>query len=488
MKHTSVRLALPLLSCTLLLTACPGATPTLNVPSDPAVLHGNWQGDLASATEVESAAFGGGQVYLLQREMAPLSPFPGAPSAPPKFSLALLALDAATGAELRRLPVESALAVRFRPAQDGAPARVLVLRHAATPTTQIALAELDPVTLVERRQTLLPGNESFRFSADGRWLFQSRTSPVDSHTLQPVTLPTPVQAELQLPQDTQARFVMWDFGERFLRVATRAQTAAGTPWTLRYFSADSGNAFGAQARHPVACAALSAAVLDAPADMVSLPDGGAALAYQDGTVELRDGADRLREVVNLGGCQALTLRVDGDLLTFADFQRGVLGTLRASDGEVLARRSFRPLTFGRSAQLVAGGTALLTRSVEGQGPLVALEDVSRQAWTLEPQVHTLRLETRATWQSKTMYTSTGTAVLDGVRLNFAATADSGSAELRPQGTPPRPVTWRGELRDEGGKLVARIGGHHFSGTPTQGVGLELQGLDRDFAFRGSLKR
>lgn len=416
----------------------------------------------------------------------------GGNAVPAKFSLSLLALDAASGTELRRVPVMSAFALRFRPAEDGVPARLLVLRSAPPVTGSAAqkmeLAELDPVTLVERKQTPLPAsNDGYRFSADGRWLLSGRAAPLDTRTLQPATLPETVQAELQPPQDTPTRYVLWDFGERFLRVTTRASTAPNTTSTTRFFSTTSGNAFGAPARHPVACSRISSDQMEAPADMVDLPDGGAALAYQDGTVELRDAQDHLRQAVNLGGCQPVMLRADGDVLTFADTYSWELGTLRASDGQVLARRTTATINPSNPPQLLAEGTALVARSPYDSGPLVAMERVTGQAWTLELKMHTLRLDTRATWKSKTEYSSVGTAVLDGEKLNFTATASAGGYELRPQAMPIPPVTWQGELRREDGSVVARIGGSHGKQTPQQAVQLELQGLERDFAFRGSLK-
>lgn len=486
MKFTPLRLALPLLSCALL-AGCRNSPPVISVPSDPAVLNGTWQGDLTAATGTWEAALGDGRVYLLQQESVPGFVRPE-PDSPPRLRRGLLVLDAATGTELRQLSLPSVLSLRFRPADDGVPARLLVLRTAppsGTGTGGVVLAELDPVTLEELKQTPLPTrSDPYRLGADGRWLLSGWDVPLDTRTLQPAALPQAVEAELQLPQDTPTRRASWAFGERFLRVSTRSSAAQTAPWSSRYFSVASGQAFGGPAQHPAACSNISVFQLEDPADMVSLPDGGAALAYRDGTVELRDASDRLREVVNLGGCQPVTLRVDGDVLTFAEPSSRELGTLRVSDGQVLGRRTVATLELGRPPLLVAEGTALTFSSSDS---LAALERVSGQAWQLTGQTHHLRLETRATWQSKTAYSSMGTALLDGERLNFAAVADSGGYELRPQGNLVMPVTWQGELRRADGTLVARIGGSHMNQTPYQNVQLELQGGERDFAFRGSLK-
>ncbi|MDL2344688.1 hypothetical protein QOL99_11070 [Deinococcus sp. MIMF12] len=116
--------------------------------------------------------------------------------------------------------------------------------------------------------------------------------------------------------------------------------------------------------------------LESPTDLVSLADGGAALAYQDGTVELHAADNRLRRLVNLGGCSAGALRVDGDVLTFADPQGGELGTVRVSDGQVLTRRTTTTLASACPPQLLAEVDRELDgyRTVQTFGELEAILD------------------------------------------------------------------------------------------------------------------
>lgn len=78
-------------------------------------------------------------------------------------------------------------------------------------------------------------------------------------------------------------------------------------------------------------------------------------------------------------------------------------------------------------------------------------------------------------------------MLNGETLNFTATAQSGGYELRLQVAPIAPVTWQGGLRRADGEVVTRLSGFHNKQTPFQGMGLELQDTERDFAFAGSLK-
>lgn len=488
MNTPRLRLALPLLSCTLLLTACPGNNlRVLDVPSDPAVLDGTWQGALTSAIGAGEATAGEDRLYLLQGERIP--GFVASPS--PRFRQDLVLLDLATGAERQRLPAKNTFALRYRPAEADQPARLLALRDvpAADPSAPqtLALAELDPLTLATLKQTALPDNNAgYRFSDDGRWLLSGPTEALDTRTLAPALLPEPLQEQLQPPQDTPTRFVHWVYGGRFLRVSTRDASAPNAPATERLYAARTGTAFGGAARHPSPCPYIATAQLESPSDVVSLVDGGAALAYQDGTVELRSREDALRQTVNLGTCQPLTLRADADVLTLSG-PRDELITLQISTGTVLQRQAINTLNATIRPQLVAQGTALLIRPQQADAPLLTLARVDEAGWKVAQKVHTLRLETKATWASRTAYTSAGTAVLDGETLNFTATAKSGGYELRPQIAPIAPVTWQGELRRVDGVLVARLSGAHFKGTPVQSVGLELQDVERDFAFAGSLK-
>ncbi len=498
-KRSPVRLALPLLSGALLLTACPGVRPIpIDVPSNPAVLNGTWKGTLQSSIDVRDAAWGEGRVYLLQQELASPAGLPMAyfPFTNPKVRPALVVLDAASGVELRRLDLAGSElhALRFRAAEPGQPARLVLLRSAVLVTgapASTVLSELDPVTLEETKQTTLPGSLwNYRLNTDGRWLISGSLTVQETRTLQPATLPQTIQDELAKPQEYATRNTSWDYGEQFLRVATRTAGAQHTPWTTRLYSVTTGQAFGGAAQHPLACTKFASDVLTEPTGMVNLPDGGAALAYRDGTVELRGPDDRLRRTIDLGDCLGHTLRVDGDVLTFAVVEENELqlGTLRMTDGQVLSRRRAATTYPIQYPPLEAEGTALMARPRWRVGiPLVELQRTSGAGWLLEKETHTLHLDTRATWTSKAEYSSVGEAWLDGERLNFAATVRSGTMEFRPQATAPVPPSWQGTLSRLDGTVVARVQGTHWNMEAQQAVMLELQGSERDFAFNGLLR-
>lgn len=493
MTSAPVRLAVPLLSCALLLTACPGGPRVINVPSSPSVLNGTWMGELTSTLQVGDAALYDGRVLMLQSETVQSLPFmvPLQPAA--KVSVNVVALDAATGSELQRVTLPDATTLRLRAAQGSAPARLVVLRRLPSQdqnmTRTTELVELDPLTLAERRRVLVPGGQDGSgLSADGRRVLRSQQAPLDSLTLQPALLSPALQAQLDAPQTPATRLVAWEFGDRFLRVSTTPAAPSKAPWATRYYAAEGDSVFGAAPLHPLGCPEVDRWQLENPTDMVSLPDGGAALAYSDGVIELRGPQDQVRRTVNTGACLPIALRADGDVLTFVSPFDGKLGTLRASDGAVLSQRTANPLKAFGVQQPIAQGTVLLTNAIAQGGPLMALERVTGPGWSTARKVHTLNLETQATWVSKTAYTSAGTAVLDGEKLNFSATADSGSYELRSQAVALRPVTWQGELRRADGHLVARVSGRHSDEPiPLQFVGLEVQDVDRDFAFSGQLK-
>lgn len=483
MKRTSFRLAVPLLSCTLLLTACPGTKPTtIDVPSNPAVLDGIWEGELATDVLLRPEAAGEDRLYLLRDETR-------LASSPGRDTRLLVVLDAATGTELQSLPLEGAQAVRLRPAGDGAPARLLVLHGASvSPARPTALSEHDPVTLKELRRVPLPDwSGSVFLSDDGRWLLSGTDVPVDTRTGQLASLPAAVLEQLARSQDPVTRRVGWRSEGDFLYVE-RYPSQPNETYSIVFFSAVTGQAFGGLAQHPAACT-VTPSDLTTPTDLVDLPDGGAALAYPDGTVELRDAQDRLRQVVRPGGCAPYHLRIDGDVLTFAGGFSRTLGTLRVSDGKLLSQRNSGTGPGQASPWLVGAGTVLWVRNPQAPGALLTLERASGELWNLPPQLHRLRLDTRATWQSKTQYTSLGTGMLDGERLNFSAVATAQGYELRPQTSPPvRRVVWKGELRREDGHLVARLEGTHGDQAASHWVKINLQDMDRDFAFVGELRR
>lgn len=146
-----------------------------------------------------------------------------------------------------------------------------------------------------------------------------------------------------------------------------------------------------------------------------------------------------------------------------------LATLRSGDGAELGRKTLNTLNGTIRPQLVAQGAALLIRPQQEDAPLLTLARVDGAGWQVAQKTHTLRLETTASWVSKTACTSAGTAVLDGETLGFTATANSGGYELRPQVAPIAPVTWQGELRRADGEVVARLSGFHNKQTPFQGI-------------------
>lgn len=491
MKASTLRLAFPLLSCALLLTACPGPRPVpIDLASDPSALNGTWSGQLGSAITSGQAVLGGEFLYVLQAERVGYtygvdSGFRSAES--------IVMLDAATGVEVRRVPSLGVSELRLRPASPGFPARLMALGQAPfvpgmSGNAGMILLELDPVTLEERRRTPLPWQEyGHRLNADGSWVLVNNAGPLDTRTGQPVVLPTAVQEQLGQSQNPTQRFVFWTASGAYLSVGGRTSTAPQSPWVTRLYSAATGAVFEGAARHATACPGQYS--LESPNDTAELPGGGVALAYSDGTVELRRPDDTLRQLVNLGDCSPPTLRRDADILTFTLEHGTSFGTLRVSDGQILARKAVER----QNVHAVGEGTVVTTGYQAGPFAALRLERTSGTVWQLQNKMHTLKLEARITSVTRNEYTSVGTATLDGESLTFAVKAKSGSYEFKPQSlgaqsSPPIPVHWAGDLRRSDGTVVAKIGGLHSSQLPSQMVQLEFPDLDREFAFVGTLGR
>lgn len=495
------RLTLPLLSCALLLTACPSKPLPVDVPSDPSLLHGRWQGRLETSTRVRTAVMGEGRVYLLQTESADLY---GAAnwSGRGKTTETLVVLDAGTGQELRRLNLDpvASLVLRFREAQGGQPARLLLLNTASS-----VLSELDPVSLTTQRETVLPAAlKNASLSRDGRWLMAS-LSQVSTSTFEPVALPESVQAVLKEPTNSSTRYHVWQDDQAFLSIYTRPNTNQSQRQDL--LSVTTGKLFQGQAKHPSRCGGSAPFFFSNPNWALDLTDGGAALAYSDGTLELRDADDRLRQLVDFGDCQARSYRVDGDTVTAATMSSlpQKIGSVRASDGQILTQRTItlRAQPWQTRLSLLAPGVAVFTRAdlnttwpsqpAVSRPDLVALRSVDGTNWQTDGPEHVLQLDTQAVWQSQSEYLSQGTATLDGEKLNFKATVRAGSqmefrAQTTPQSVAPVPPTWQAELTRADGTPKARMHGYYWTKPEQQVVALELLDQGQDFAFLGWLDR
>jgi len=107
-----------------LLTACPRTQPiVIDMPSNPSVLSGTWKGQVSSAisTREEVLDAEGQRLYLLHSEQ--FHDF--GPQGPSRGAQSIVILEAASGAEVRRILGDGAAELRLRPGAAGVEAGVL---------------------------------------------------------------------------------------------------------------------------------------------------------------------------------------------------------------------------------------------------------------------------------------------------------------------------------------------------------------------------
>lgn len=495
MSGNALKLSVPLLASALLLTACPGVTPpTIRVPSDPGVLNGHWSGTLAGAVNLAQPTYGDGRLYLIRSEGAHTLGFPYGGAGDTRRSLRLLALDAATGSELMNRVAPRTFDLGWSPKSAGEAAALYSLAEQGSGMSlSVVLNEIDPATLVTRSSRVVPASTGAsvggpRLGRGGQWLLIGDRAPLSTATLTDAPLPATVREQLELPRVNGQRSVTWAFDEAFLGVSVAGATPKSM-WTTSYYATDSGNAFDGAPKHPAACN-LSAAQFMSPSAAAPLPGGGAALAYDDGSVEFRNPDDSLNRVERVGGCAPVLLRADGETLTFLDTGSSQIGTI--AGGVTVSQPTRLPVRDFGQQELVAAGQAVMTGAVNDGRAVLAIERVDGAGWNRPDRRVELTLDTVATWQSKTRYTFEGRATLNGETLTVSGVADSGSAVFEPetlqgQAAPPIPVTWTAELRGIPGQPARVLRGAHFKGSLTQIVTLEFPDVEQAFAFAGTLK-
>lgn len=472
------RLLLPLTACLCLLTACPSATPqSLQIPDGPAALSGAWQGTLTSAVDWWPMTAGGGLIYVLRRENGIPGQSNDTPLHPESFQV--VALDELTGRELQRGPWSHlSNPPSYRAASGSQPARLLSVEDDSGTTSVV---ERDPLTLAQVDRWPLPAqSRNARLSLDGTRLELSPSQVLDTRTRQALPLHPEVQKVLSLlPKDA---LVSWGVDMHWLVVRWLESSSAGRVERVALISNDTGQIMDGQALHPVGCDTHPEYKLSS--EPMALPDGGVALAYPDGIIELRraDGTLRASIPVQTEYCLRPEIRVDGDTVTFAvpgGIDGAGLGTLRVSDGQITARAKRE----GNLSLLLPGAV------VQREGRTLSYQRLDGVTWNKVGQTKRLRLDTQATWISASEYHVTGQGQIDGQTLNFTAKATSYGIELRPQWSyPPMQVEWRGELRRPDGSLYGRLLGIHTAVSTEQQTSLELAGQEQDFAFGGTLTR
>lgn len=430
---------------TLGLTSCPQNTappPPLSIPSGTAALHGSFAGTLTqSLSGGPRTARSPQAVYRLLEE--------GSYGHPRRtFSLVMQRLD--SGAVLGRAKLGGTPhALGFRAAVNGAPARLLVQSRS---DGQILIEERDPDTLELRSEWSFPMSTAFpdpnmysqNFTPDGRVFASPDGQLIDTLTRQALPVHPDIQAQVARTAGHNGHLT-WSPDARWLEVTTYVPGPFGSgDFRYNFISNASGQKLSGAPLHPVGCGLKGSSW---SSQILGLPDGGAALTFQDGVVELRRADGSLRQAVSLGSCSPFWFQQGGDEISLSSGKDSA--RIRVADGAVLP----------------------------GVLPDPALPSLK------------LTLDMQAKYISETEYESSGTATLDGEAYSLKVKASSHGIQLRPQMSQVTYfVSWIGELRRGDGTVYATLSGNHGATGTGQGVRLELSEPQVGFDYFGPMKR
>lgn len=428
---------------TLGLTACPQTTtPTLAVPSGAATLDGRWTG------EVRQYLSGGPRTARSPQTVYNLLDEGGYDS---RRTFSILAQRLDSGAVLSRMKLSGMPnALGYRAPANGAPARLLVQSRSGT---QVQVEERDPDTLEVRSTWSFsltsdsPDSNMYseNFTLDGLIFASPDGQRIDTVTHQPLPVHPEIQAQLSRTAG-QNGHLSWSPDAQWLEVTTYVPGAFGSGnFRYDFIRNTDGRTFSGAPLHPVGCGLRGSDSWSRT--ILGLPDGGMALTFQDGVVELRRADGSLRQAVSLGGCGRYGFWFGGDVLSLEGPER--TARIRVADGVILPGDLLTP----------------------------ALPSLN------------VTLDMQATYISENNYESSGTATVDGVNYTLNAKATALGITLKPQTSPVRRyVDWTGELRRTDGTVYATLRGGHGATEASQSVSLQLNEPVVGFSYSGSLKR
>ena len=429
---------LPLLCLPLLLTACPSNLPpapiAVSVPNDPSVLHGKYRATLSETYAVAAVQATEDRLYAVQVQSSG------------RFWVGHALQD---GRELSR----TALGDRPTP-------RVL-------PGGQAVILK-DPQTMEILDAASLTGNTEVKLPSPVRqWSVDSSVMLLEdgtrAQTLTGQLLPTAVGA---------------------VDPATTSSSSSDDAWRVKdgkVIRIQDGQTIDSTSKHGNPCRVLSGFT---PYPVETLLDGGVALGYPDGTVELRgpDGALNASLKVSDGCVPIQRLRRMGDgLAVFASTNVG-LGTFAvlSLSRQVIAARTE---TIAEPAPLFGPAGIVLNQSTD-----LKLTTSTGQSWTAPTLKQTLNLDVNALYLNDKRYSVQGSAQLDGQNLSAEGQAiGQYDVTFKPQyQVLPQPsVAWTLTLKGTATNAsTLTLSGGNNAKQSEQGV--KLKGQDRDYA--GTLTR
>lgn len=465
------RLLFPITACLGLLTACPRPPEILKIPDGEAALHGEWRGMLTPSVSYDNLTRSDSVLYVNRSEGGQFFGF--YQLQPPRNDSALLAIDSQTGQVLKQIPWRGSSynGLLFRAATATAPARLLDKQNI---NDQTVIIERHPLTLAETGRWALPRGFT-SFNATGTLALMNDNTIMDTRTRQLVPLQPAITKLLTSPP--KETYTYWSSDKQWFIVEDYVWQGLYKVRHAVFISNTTGQEIDGSSQHSSPCSAQVANSLST--DALQLPDGGIALPYNDGVIELRRADGTLRKAVDTRNCQWAELSLSGTTLTF--FSK-TIGTVRLSDGQITAQVD--------AAAPDAARLPILGSIFNTQEGVLKYQQAGGVNWQLGTAPKTLWLKANATWISETEYHVTGEARVNDEPLTLTATAIAHGIELQPQTSPtfPPSVDWNGELRRADGTLYAKINGMHGATDANQLFALELEGKEQDFAYSGLLKR
>ncbi|WP_026298895.1 hypothetical protein, partial [Deinococcus aquatilis] len=389
---------------------------------------------------------------------------------PPRNDSALLAIDSQTGQVLKQIPWRGSSynGLLFRAATATAPARLLDKQNI---NDQTVIIERDPLTLAETGRWALPQGFT-SFNATGTLALMNDNTIMDTRTRQLVPLQPAITKLLTSPP--KETYTYWSSDKQWFIVEDSVWQGLYKVKHFVFISNTTGQEIDGNSQHSSPCSAQVANSLST--DALLLPNGGIALPYNDGVIELRRADGTLRKAVDTRNCQWAELSLSGTTLTF--FSK-TIGTVRLSDGQITAQVD--------AAASDAARLPILGSIFNTQEGVLKYQQADGVNWQLGTAPKILWLKANATWISKTEYQMTGEARVNDEPLMLTAKAQASGIELQAQAVPVY-VGWNGELRRANGTLYAKINGTHGATGASQLFALELEGKEKDFAYSGELKR
>lgn len=414
----------------LLLTACPGATPELPVPTGASVLNGEWRGTLREAPTLKDV------------------------SASPERVFELRDFGSRQQVTVRRLSDGAVLAERSF--SNGWQWVVWRADGALLLGSNRSWQRLDPETLAVQEERPLPA-ALLGFSADGSVAQLADGTRLDTRTGKALA---PAQHTFENLHTSDDSWRIDDDGKKATRLAD------GFAVSLAPGHGNPCRTWGGPTAYRVE----------------TLLGGGLAVGYSDTVVELRTPDGTLRRAVRLDtSCLPVqAMRRWGNELLAAAWSgtTGKLALHTLTDGGEAARPA---------ASLVVNPQAywhlLVPSGVVTAGSVMQVVLQDGTGWVDTLKTLPLTLKVRAEYVNEREYRFGGSAQLGGETLTLAGTSVASGITLKPAGT-PQFVTWQADLlRTDGQKVSTLKGGHGATGA-IQSVALTVD----DVSYGGELRR